>query len=67
MKVTDTTRNALAYRRQRKRLLAAGYEPARDPLLEIICGGRRREKIIAVEISADGKGIYVKTDKGSQQ
>ena len=64
MKVTDGTRLELAMRRQRRDLLAAGYEKAAEPLWELDRGlFRTNERIVDVEIGADGKSLYVRTDK----
>ncbi len=60
MRVTKFTREALASRRQSKKLTRQGYEKISTP----ICNdGRWRERIVEVEISTDGHSLYVRTDK----
>jgi hypothetical protein len=61
MLVTDHTRRALAYRRQKKQLLAEGYEYVSEPIWELHRGARWRERIVDVKISTDGQSLYVKT------
>lgn len=59
MIVTEWTKEALAVRRQARRLEAAGYR-RHETDWEIIRGDRYREVITAVEISADGKHVWIK-------
>lgn len=63
MRVTERTRSILAFRRQRRDLLAKGYEKAHEPLWELHRGGRYNERIIDVQISTSGTDLYVLTDK----
>ena len=67
MKVTKFTKDAIAYRRQQRRLLADGWDHVEDPVWEIDRGGRCDEVIVAVEIATDGKSLYVKTAKRATQ
>lgn len=59
MIVTDFTRQALASRRQAKRLGAAGYQ-RHETDWEIIRGGRYREVIVDVQIDVGGKHVWTK-------
>jgi hypothetical protein len=59
MIVTDSTRQALASRRQAKRLEAAGYR-RHETDWEIVRGGRYREVIVDVQIDVSGKYVWTK-------
>jgi hypothetical protein len=67
MRVTDRTKSILACRRQRRELIAAGWDHVSDPVWEIDRGGRWDEVIIDVKIATDGKSLYVKTAKRQAQ
>lgn len=58
MIVTDWTREALAVRREERRLKALGYRK-HETDWEIHRGFRTRERIVDVKVSIDGK--YVRT------
>ena len=63
MKVTDWTRRALAYRRERRDLPKQGWEYVGErggSLWEIHRGVRYRERITDVRIACDGKALWVK-------
>lgn len=66
MKVTDVTREVLNARRERRRLLAAGYEFQEGPW-ELHRGNRMNHRIVDVRISASGKDIWVKTEPRPHQ
>jgi hypothetical protein len=59
MKVTDQTRELLAFKRQERKLLAAGYR-MHETDWEIHRGMRYNERIVDVQISTDGKFVYTK-------
>lgn len=61
--MTAWARSVLASRRQRRNLSRRGYEEVSEPIMALRRGGRGRERIVAVEISTDGHGLYVLTDK----
>jgi len=63
VKMTTWVRSVLAARRQRRELVRRGYEEVSEPIMALRRGGRGRERIVAVEISTDGHGLYVLTDK----
>lgn len=63
MKVTQITKDALSARRQRRELLAVGYEEVGEGggrLWEIYRGGRVGHKIRDVVIGKHGMSIYVR-------
>lgn len=60
VKFTQRTRDALAYRKQQRELLASGWDHVSGPW-EIDWGGRWNEVIVDVKIATDGKSLYVKT------
>jgi hypothetical protein len=62
MKVSDLTRSALKWRKEKKRLLAQGYRQ-HETDWEILRGGRQGEVIIDAVISSCGKYIYTKLGK----
>lgn len=64
MKVTRFTRNALAFRRQKRDLLAKGFEfvPEGGALWELHRGCRIGHRITDAVIAADGKSLYVKVE-----
>lgn len=62
MRVTDFTRRALAFRREARRLEAAGYR-RHETDWEIHRGGRHDEVILDAKISVDGKYVYTKLGK----
>lgn len=61
MRITEFTKSALAYRRQRRDMKAAGWDHVAGPW-EIERGGRYDHIIVAVEIATNGKSLYVKTE-----
>jgi hypothetical protein len=61
VKITQRTRDVLAYRKQQRELLALGWDHVPDPVWEIDRGGRWDEIIVDVKIATDGKSLYVKT------
>jgi len=64
MKVSRFTRDALKVRRDMRDHLKDGWEFVSEGggnLWQLYRGGRTNEKIIAVEISACGKAIWIKT------
>lgn len=66
MKVTAFTRATLASRRQSKELFAKGWEEVGEgggKLWELHRGYRHDYRIVAVQIGADGKRLYVKIEK----
>ena len=65
MKVTDRTRRALAYRRQRRKLTQAGYVHLEEPYWPLNRGGLWNHKIVDVIISSCGKQLYIKTAEKS--
>lgn len=62
MIVTELTRKALKARRERRRMLAAGYR-LHETDWEIHRGYRRDDVIIDVQISGDGKYVWTKLGK----
>lgn len=66
MKVTDFTRTALAVRREKRAMLAAGWELVHEGggnLWELERGGRWRHRITEVRIAHNGKALWVKVEK----
>lgn len=66
MKVTARTRRVLAWRRQKRDLMAQGYWHLTEPCWEIVRGDRQKQIITDVQISTDGKSLYFRlgdTDK----
>jgi hypothetical protein len=64
MKVTETTRRILAYRREQARLLGDGYEAISEnghPLWQLHRGARTHHRITDVVIGVDGRTLYMKT------
>ena len=61
MKFTNITRSILAYKRQKRDLLAAGYHHVEEPLWKLKRGSLTGEEIVDVQISTCGKELYVKT------
>lgn len=59
MKVTKVTRQALAVRRERRKMEKAGYRRAETDW-EIIRGGRNSEVIVDAIVSVCGKYVYTK-------
>ena len=62
MLVTERTKQVLAYRRQRRELLAAGYEEVGERggmLWQIYRGGRVGQRIRDVVIAEGGLSVYV--------
>ncbi|RUV07952.1 hypothetical protein EOA79_02360 [Mesorhizobium sp. M1A.F.Ca.IN.020.03.2.1] len=65
MLVTNFTRRALAYRKQKRDLLAQGYEEIGESggkLWELHRGKRMGHRIVAAVIATDGKSLYVKCE-----
>jgi len=65
MKVTDFTRRALATRRDKRDMLAQGWEFVGEGggnLWELYRGVRWRQRIVDVRIAACGKALWVKTE-----
>lgn len=62
MKVTDFTRGALAFRRDRRDMQALGYQWT-EGSWELHRGGKTDHRIVDVRISVDGKYIWFKTEK----
>ena len=52
-------KRVLAYRREKRRMTAAGYRQ-HETDWEILRGGRMREVIVDAVISADGKSVWTK-------
>ena len=59
MKVTDKTRRALKWRREKRALTAQGYR-MHETDWEIHRGGKRDEIIVDAKISVCGKYVYTK-------
>ena len=64
MKVTDTTRRVLAYRRQQRALIRKGYEQITcthgiGNLWQLDRGGRWDWKLVDAVLGVDGKSVYV--------
>lgn len=62
MRVTETTKLALAVRRQDKKLKKLGYR-RHETDWEIVSGSRYNEVIVDAVISVDGKSVYTKIGK----
>jgi len=60
MRVTDATRSILRSRRDMRDMEAKGYERIDGPW-QILRGHRAQQTITDIAISADGKGVWVKT------
>lgn len=63
MLVNERTRKVLAIRRQRRDLLAAGYEEVGEnggKLWELERGGRYDQRIVDAVVSAGDKSVFVK-------
>lgn len=63
MKVTDTTRRVLAYRRTIRQWLKEGYEDLGETggnLWQIYRGVRRGKKIVDARVAPDGMSVFVK-------
>ena len=65
MKINDTTKRALAFRRESKRLKSEGYR-RHETDWEIFRGGRQDEIIVSAKISVCGKYVYTKIGKRSE-
>ncbi|GLR46062.1 hypothetical protein GCM10007880_65800 [Mesorhizobium amorphae] len=66
MQVTEFTRRALAYRKQRRDLIAKGYEEIDESggkLWELHRGARVGHRIVDAVIAADGRSVYVKCER----
>lgn len=64
MLVTGTTRSALRIRRDRRDHMKDGWEffgEGGGKLWELYRGGRYNQRIVAVEIAACGKALWIKT------
>ena len=62
MKVTNFTRHALHERRERRKLLAAGYEEVGEgggKLWELERGWRYGYRIVDVKIAPEGRSLFV--------
>lgn len=69
MKVTDATRRILAYRRDKRKRIADGWEFVNSDggkLWEINRGWRWDHVITHVEIAVGGKGLWVKTARNEK-
>jgi hypothetical protein len=62
VKVTEFTRNALAFRRQKRRLEAEGYR-MHETDWEIHRGFRYDERIVDAKVSVCGRYVYTKLGK----
>lgn len=65
MRVNETTRRALAVRRQRRDLVAQGYEEVGEGggrLWELERGGRIGHRITDAIIAIHGRSVYVKIE-----
>lgn len=60
MIVTDYTRRALAYRRQKRRLESEGFIRLPEPHWPLVRGDQTNMKISEVEIGVDGRTLYIK-------
>jgi hypothetical protein len=61
--VTEITRKSLAIRRQRRDLLAIGYEEVGEGgglLWQLERGARQSQRIVDAVISVGGKSVFVK-------
>lgn len=66
MRVTDTTRRRLAYRREERAMIRAGWERVGEgggKLWELHRGCRWRERITDVRIAIDGKSLWVRIEE----
>lgn len=66
MLVTDFTRDALAVRRDRRDMLADGWELVGEgggKLGELYRGARTRHRITDCRIAACGRAIWIKTEE----
>lgn len=66
MIVTEYTRRALAYRKESRDMILAGWErihQGSNILLKMHNGGRWRERIVDVRIAVDGKSLWVKIEE----
>ncbi|MGB3389464.1 MAG: hypothetical protein WBA88_15935 [Pseudaminobacter sp.] len=62
MKLTSLSRAILASRREARAMEKAGYERIEGPW-QLLHGNRWEERIVQVAPSADGKHIWIKTEK----
>lgn len=62
MIVTEFTKSALAYRRDQRRMAAAGYIFISEPIWQLRRGASWDRKIIDVKIGADRQSVWVKLD-----
>lgn len=62
MKVTETTKRALAVRRERRDMEKAGYRIC-EPFWELNRGARYLERITDVKISVCGKFVWAKAER----
>jgi len=62
MKVTEVTREALAARREIRRMKGEGYQLC-EPDWKLIRGGERDKVIVDVAISLDRQHIWFKTER----
>ena len=62
MKVTDFTARALAWRREKRDMIAAGYTETTDFDWRLTRGGLIHHKIVDVKISADGKQVWYRLE-----
>ncbi len=60
MKVTDSTRRALAFRREKRTLTALGYQQ-HETDWEIHRGWKLGHVIVDAKISVDGMYVYTRT------
>lgn len=60
MRVTKFTRRALAFRRQERQLLAAGFIYLHGTYLPINNGGQVNKVIAEVVIAEGGKDLYIR-------
>lgn len=69
MKVTKFTRNVLAARKQKRDMLAKGYEEVGEGgglLWELERGSRIGHKIIDAVVAVHGRSVYVKVEAPQQ-
>lgn len=65
MKVTGLTKRFLASRRQRRQLIAKGYEEVGEGgglLWQLERGGRIGHRIVDAIIAVEGRSVYVKIE-----